>query len=95
MVLTVPLFLIHVVSSWAVPPALQASKLLNNTMKTHQNPFKTTVQNLKRSVDVRRVVRDIQNKIITYGVASDDEMEYLRQHTDWDRVNPRRESNLG
>lgn len=78
-----------------MPPALQGHKLLNNHMKTHQNPFKTTVQNLKNSVNVRRVVRDIQNKIIVTGLCSDAELEYLRQHTDWDRVNPRTSSNLG
>ena len=64
-------------------------------MKTLENPFITSIRNLKQSVDARIKVRQIQDKIVMYGVISDDEMEYLRTHSDWDRVNPRTESNLG
>lgn len=60
-------------------------------MKTLENPFKTTVRGLKSREGILRAVRQIQDKIFYYGVASDDEMEYLRTHTDWDRVNPRRQ----
>ena len=64
-------------------------------MKPTKNPFLTTVRNLKNSANTRVAVRQIQNKIIALGVVSDTEMEYLRQHTDWDRVNPVTPSNLG
>ena len=64
-------------------------------MKTLENPFITSIRNLKQSVDARIKVRRIQDKIVMYGIVSDDEMEYLRVHTDWDRVNPRTPSNLG
>ena len=64
-------------------------------MKTLENPFITSIRNLKQSVDARVKVRQIQDKIVMYGVISDDEMEDLRTHSDWDRVNPRTPSNLG
>ena len=64
-------------------------------MKTHLNPFKTTIRGLQNSANVVAVVRRIQNKIIDRGIISERESEYLRQHTDWDRVNPRTASNLG
>ena len=64
-------------------------------MKDLKNPFMTTVRNIKNSANARVTVRQIQNKIIETGLCSDSELEYLRRHTDWDRVNPRTDSNLG
>jgi len=64
-------------------------------MSTLENPFLTTIRNLQNSANTRVAVRQITNKIIQHGVCSDTELEYLRQHTDWDRVNPRTASNLG
>lgn len=64
-------------------------------MKPLDNPFLTTIRNLRNSANTRVAVRQIQSKIIAHGVCSDREMQYLRQHTDWDRVNPRCLSNLG
>lgn len=63
-------------------------------MKPLENPLKTTVRGLKSREGILRAVRQIQHKIFYYGVASDDEMEYLRTHTDWDRVNPQRQSQI-
>lgn len=64
-------------------------------MKPLDNPFLTTIRNLKNSANTRVAVRHITNKIVAHGVCSDREMQYLREHTDWDRVNPSRENNLG
>jgi len=64
-------------------------------MKPVKDPFLTTIRRLKNSANTRVAVRQITSKIIQHGVCSDTEMEYLRQHTDWDRVNPRTPSNLG
>ena len=63
-------------------------------MKLLENPLKTSVKGLKKSQDPVSVVRRIQDKIFYYGVVSDDEFEYLRTHTDWDRVNPRGPSSV-
>ena len=64
-------------------------------MKTTENPFLTTVRNLKNAANTRVAVRQITTKIVTHGVCSDRELLYLRQHTDWDHVNPVTPSNLG
>ena len=64
-------------------------------MQPTKNPFLTTTRNLKNSANTRVAVRQITSKIIAHGVCSDRELEYLRRHTDWDRVNPVTPSNLG
>ena len=64
-------------------------------MKSIQDPFKTTIKGLRSSADVIKVVQRIQNKLFERGIISDQEHEYLRTHSDWDRVNPRTDSNLG
>lgn len=69
----------------AVDPTLLAIKSLNNSMKTAQDPFKTTVRGMQNSANVVMLVRRIQNKIILQGVCSDTEFEYLRLHSDWDQ----------
>ena len=46
------------------------------------DPFKTTVRGLATQGNVTPVIRRIQNKIIQYGVCSDREFEFLRQHCD-------------
>lgn len=60
-----------------------------------KDPMKTTVKGLNTESNIRVVVQRIQSKIFENGLCSDSEMEYLRTHTDWDRVNPRTESNFG
>lgn len=64
-------------------------------MKLLQNPFRTTIRGVKNNASVRATVRQIQEKIMDYGVCSDDEHEYLRTHSDWDRLNPKTPSNFG
>ena len=65
-------------------------------MQGFKDPLKTTVKGLfSNKVPKTTVVKRINEKIMLHGVCSDSEMEYLRTHTDWDRVNPRRAGNLG
>jgi len=54
-------------------------------MSTLENPFFTTVRNLRNRANTRVAVRHITDKIVEHGVCSDLEFEYLRQHTDWDQ----------
>jgi len=75
--------------------AFRHQNSLNICMKDLKNPFLTTVRNIKNSANARVTVRQIQNKIFETGLCSDTELEYLRTHSDWDRVNPRTPSNLG
>lgn len=49
-------------------------------MKPILDPFKTTVKGLTDS-NVRVACTHIQKKIITYGLCSDREWQYLQQHT--------------
>lgn len=79
----------------AVDPTLLAIKSLNNSMKTAQDPFKTTVKGMQNSANVVMLVRRIQNKIIDRGLCSDQEMQYLREHTNWDNAYASVASNLG
>ncbi len=44
-----------------------------------RDPLQTTV---KITANVRATVNQIQNKIVTYGVCSDREFEFLQQHCD-------------
>jgi hypothetical protein len=44
-----------------------------------RDPLQTTV---KLTANARATVNQIQNKIITYGVCSDREFEFLQQHCD-------------
>lgn len=47
-----------------------------------RDPFATTVRGITTTANVRAVINQIQNKIITYGVCSDREFEFLQQHCD-------------
>jgi len=52
-------------------------------MKPIKDPFMTTVRNLKNSsgMQTRATLRKIENKILTYGIISDQETEF------WNRYN--------
>ena len=47
-----------------------------------QDPFRTTVRGIHTTANVRATVNQIQNKIITYGVCSDKEFEFLQHYCD-------------
>ena len=46
------------------------------------DPLKTTVRGLSAAANVRPVVQRIQNKIINYGVCSEQELEFLTRYVD-------------
>jgi hypothetical protein len=47
-----------------------------------KNPFITTTWPLNDRADINAAIRKIQEKIVTYGVCSDKEQEYLDKHSD-------------
>ena len=55
-------------------------------MKTISDPFKTTIAGIKKSANVRATVRQIQSKLINYGIVSEAEEQFLREHTDYGRI---------
>ena len=54
-------------------------------MKYIQDPLKTTVKGLT-DANVRVACSKIQQKILTYGICSDREQEYLSRHTDFGKI---------
>lgn len=53
-----------------------------------QDPFKTTVKGINTpSPDFMRIVRLIQDKVITYGVCSEVEQAVLERYTDFGKFN--------
>lgn len=63
-----------------------ASNQLNIYMKTISDPFKTTIAGIKKSANVRATVRQIQSKLINYGIVSESEEQFLREHTDYGQI---------
>ena len=59
-------------------------------MKTISDPFKTTISGIKNSANVRATVRQIQSKLINYGVISDVEEQFLRNHTDYGQTDQKK-----
>jgi len=55
-------------------------------MKTISDPFKTTIAGIKKSANVRATVRQIQTKLINYGIVSEAEEQFLREHTDYGQI---------
>jgi hypothetical protein len=55
-------------------------------MKTYQDPFKTTIKGIKNPAHVRLTIRAIQTKLFEQGIISDQEEQYLRQHTDYGQI---------
>lgn len=47
-----------------------------------RDPLQTTVKGIGTSANVRATLNQIQNKIITYGVCSEREFEFLRLYCD-------------
>ena len=47
-----------------------------------RDPLQTTVKGLGTSANVRATITQIQNKIVTYGLCSDREFEFLQQYCD-------------
>lgn len=47
-----------------------------------RDPLQTTVKGLGTTANVRATIQQIQNKIITYGVCSDQELAFLQHHCD-------------
>lgn len=47
-----------------------------------RDPLQTTVKGLTTTANVRATLNQIQNKIITYGVCSDREFEFLQHYCD-------------
>jgi hypothetical protein len=55
-----------------------------------QDPFKTTVKGINRpSPDFMRIVRQIQDKVMTYGICSEVEQQVLERYTDFNPVKKR------
>ena len=59
-------------------------------MKTISDPFKTTIAGIKKSANVRVTVRQIQSKLINYGILSDTEEQFLKQHTDYGKTDQKK-----
>ena len=52
-----------------------------------QDPFKTTVKGITSpGPDFMRIVRQIQDKVVTYGLCSDREQAVLEQYTDFGQI---------
>jgi hypothetical protein len=54
-----------------------------------RDPLKTTVKGLDTAANVRPVIQRIQNKIINYGVCSEQELEFLQRHCDIGQIRQR------
>lgn len=65
-------------------------KQVNTCMKTISDPFKTTIAGIKNSANVRATVRQIQSKLINYGIVSDVEEQFLRDHTDYGQTDQKK-----
>lgn len=55
-------------------------------MKPITDPFKTTIAGIRHSANVRVTVRQIQSKLINYGIISETEEQFLKQHTDYGKT---------
>jgi hypothetical protein len=52
-----------------------------------QDPFKTTVKGITSpGPDFMRIVRQIQDKVMTYGFCSDSEQALLERYTDFGKI---------
>jgi len=53
-----------------------------------RDPFKTTVKGLNTpSPDFMRIIRQIQDKVMTYGICSEQEQQVLERYTDFGQFN--------
>ena len=55
-------------------------------MKPLSDPWKTTIKGLQNKANVLVTVRQIQSKLITYGIISSIEEKFLREHTDYGKT---------
>jgi hypothetical protein len=52
-----------------------------------QDPFKTTVKGINSpSPNFMRIIRQIQDKVMTYGVCSEVEQSILERYTDFGKI---------